>query len=208
MHLAQRCPASSPLTTCLPRGLGLAITKLLLEKFRTAVVALSRSETPELLQLAEAHGQALLHFKCDVSVISSITSTLCAHIGFSTDSSGFEQAIKKAHETFQRIDSIILNAGTLDPLGKITATEVSLDDWRANFEVNFFSLISALRVTVPLLNANETEPKGRVVFVSSGAAVSGIYGWGPYNASKAAMNSLCRCVLLCVILNSALLTKH
>jgi len=28
--------------------------------------------------------------------------------------------------------------------------------------------------------------------VSSGAAVGGVAGWGPYNASKAALNSLCR----------------
>ncbi|KAI0773445.1 short-chain dehydrogenase [Irpex lacteus] len=159
------------------KGIGLAVTKLLLEKFGTAVVAISRSESPELQQLAQAHGQALLHFKCDV-----------------TDSAGFAQAIKTAHDTFQRIDSVILNAGVFDPVGKITTSEISLEAWKANFEVNFFSLISALRVTVPLLNANETDIKGRIIFVSSGAATSGTYGWGPYNASKAAMNSLCRTI--------------
>ena len=31
-----------------------------------------------------------------------------------------------------------------------------------------------------------------MVFVSSGAAVKGLPAWGPYNAGKAAMNSLCR----------------
>ncbi|KAH9179686.1 short-chain dehydrogenase [Lactarius sanguifluus] len=55
-----------------------------------------------------------------------------------------------------------------------------------------------------ILNAGTIEPLaavpslrdspkgGRVVFVSSGAAIGGIAGWGPYNASKAAMNSLNR----------------
>lgn len=114
--------------------------------------------------------------------------------GSSTDNASFEKAIKSAHDTFQRIDSIVLNAGTLDPVGKITTSEISLDAWKTSFDVNFFSLVSALRVCVPLLNANETDVKGRVIFVSSGAATSGTYGWGPYNAGKAAMNSLCRCV--------------
>lgn len=34
------------------------------------------------------------------------------------------------------------------------------------------------------------KSKGRVVFVSSGAAVTGYQGWGAYGASKAAMNHL------------------
>lgn len=33
--------------------------------------------------------------------------------------------------------------------------------------------------------------EGRVVFVSSGAAVTGYQGWGAYGASKAALNHLC-----------------
>lgn len=41
---------------------------------------------------------------------------------------------------------------------------------------------------------NGGDVKGRVIFVSSGAATGNIFGWAPYNASKAAVNGLCRCV--------------
>lgn len=114
------------------------------------------------------------------------------HCGRSTDTAGFEQAIKSAHDTYQRIDSVVFNAGVLDPVGKLTSPELTVDAWKAHFDVNFFSLVSALRVCVPLLHSNGTDISGRVIFVSSGAAVSGLSGWAPYNAGKAAMNSLCR----------------
>ena len=51
----------------------------------------------------------------------------------------------------------------------------------------------ALKVALPALR--ESELGGKVVFVSSGAAIKGTPGWAPYNASKAAMNSLCRRVI-------------
>lgn len=45
------------------------------------------------------------------------------------------------------------------------------------------------------MHMNEGDIKARVIFVSSGSATGNTYGWAPYNASKAAVNSLCRCVL-------------
>ena len=65
--------------------------------------------------------------------------------------------------------------------------------WRSHFDVNFFSLVTALKAA--LLSLRESELGGRVIFVSSGAAVKGNPGFGPYNASKAGMNSLCRQVI-------------
>jgi NAD(P)-dependent dehydrogenase (short-subunit alcohol dehydrogenase family) len=66
----------------IPRGIGLAVTRLLLEKFKVAVVAISRTESSELQQLAQAHGQALLHFSCDVSVSTSpVVSSLSLRAG-------------------------------------------------------------------------------------------------------------------------------
>jgi len=98
-------------------------------------------------------------------------------------------AIVKAKETFHHIDGLVLNAGTLDPLCNI-GDSTPLSAWRSHFEVNFFSLVTALKAALPSLR--ESEFGGRVVFVSSGAAVKGHPGWSPYNASKAAMNSLAR----------------
>jgi len=87
----------------------------------------------------------------------------------------------------------VLNAGTLDPLTRIASPDAAdLDQWRRHFDTNFFSLVSALQVATPLLRESKAPGGARVVFVSSGAAVGGTGGWGPYNAGKAAMNSLAR----------------
>jgi len=87
------------------------------------------------------------------------------------------------------IDGLILNAGTVEPLCRIS-DDTPLDDWKRSFDVNFFSLVTAIKAALPYLR--KSSDSGRVVFVSSGAAVKGMAGWAPYNASKAAMNSLCR----------------
>jgi NAD(P)-dependent dehydrogenase (short-subunit alcohol dehydrogenase family) len=86
------------------------------------------------------------------------------------------------------LDGLVLNAGVLEPLGPIADESIPLALWKSHFDINFFSLIPALRVSLPALRSAQ----GNLVFVSSGASVGGMAGWGPYNASKAALNSLCR----------------
>ncbi|CCM03179.1 uncharacterized protein FIBRA_05301 [Fibroporia radiculosa] len=155
------------------KGLGLAVAKLLLTEFGANVVALSRTESPELAKLRESCGGSLMVLRGDVSD---------AHI--------VEEAVASALKEYGHLDSLILNAAIVAPLGKIASEDVSLDAWKAHFDVNFFSLISALRAALPALRKSELG--GRVVFVSSGSAVKGTASMAPYNASKAAMNSLCR----------------
>lgn len=68
--------------------------------------------------------------------------------------------------------------------------DTPLSAWKNHFDVNFFSLVTALKATLSALR--QSELGGRVVFVSSGAALRGTAAWAPYSAGKAAMNSLCR----------------
>ncbi|KAJ7228589.1 hypothetical protein GGX14DRAFT_613726 [Mycena pura] len=151
------------------KGIGLAITTILLRTFGANVIALSRTRTPQLVALAS---DSLLLVDGDV-----------------TDQAAVVHAVDQGVKKFSSIDGLILNAGTLEPLCRI-GDETSLDQWKNHFDVNFFSLVTALKTTLPALR--KSEHCGRVVFVSSGSAVKGTAGWGPYNASKAAMNSLCR----------------
>lgn len=87
----------------------------------------------------------------------------------------------------------MLNAGILEPLSHISDTgssdQPALQEWKELFDVNFFSVVQTLQFALPYLRK---ESKGRVVFVSSGAATKGYVGWGAYSASKAALNSLCQ----------------
>jgi len=155
------------------RGIGLAITKLLLTEFSANVVTLSRSKTPELVSLQEAHSESLMNLQGSVA-----------------DEAAVKDAVATALSHFKHLDGLILNAGQLEPMGKITSPDIPIDAWKQHFDVNFFSLITAVRAAIPALRASELG--GRIVFISSGAATGGTYAWGPYNASKAAMNSLCR----------------
>lgn len=109
-------------------------------------------------------------------------------VGSSANETSLTDVISTFIKTHNRLDGLVLNAGVLEPLGPIDDDTVSLDAWKSHFDVNFFSLIPALRASLSALRSAQ----GRIVFVSSGAAVGGVAGWGPYNASKAALNSLCR----------------
>ncbi|KAK7061791.1 short-chain dehydrogenase/reductase family protein [Favolaschia claudopus] len=159
------------LVTGASKGIGLAVTTILLRKFKANVVALSRTKTPEILALA-SESNSLVVLEGDV-----------------TDDAAVARAIDQATSTFNGLDGIVLNAATLAPLCRI-GDDTPLENWKTHFDVNFFSLIVALKHSLPALRKSALG--GRVVFVSSGAAVKGTAGWGPYNASKAAMNSLCR----------------
>ncbi|KAJ7754241.1 hypothetical protein DFH07DRAFT_823390 [Mycena maculata] len=151
------------------KGIGLAVTTLLLNKFNANVVALSRTRTKELVALA--------------------SDSLVLVDGDVTDPAAVRDAVAIALEHFSSIDGLVLNAATLAPLCRI-GDDTPIDEWKAHFNVNFFSLVTALKAALPALRKSTSG--GRVVFVSSGAAVKGTAGWGPYNASKSAMNSLCR----------------
>lgn len=153
------------------KGIGLAVTRSLLKEHNACVVTISRTRTPELSQLIQEHKQSLLTLECDI-----------------TDEPALKSAIIRGKDHFGQIDGLILNAATLEPIARIDDADVTLDDWKSHFDINFFSLVTAIRASLPGLR----ESKGRIIFVSSGAATGNMYGWGAYNASKAAMNGLSR----------------
>ncbi|KAF8266855.1 short-chain dehydrogenase [Lactarius quietus] len=173
------------------RGIGLAATSYLLGTFKATVVAISRTRTLELDALAVMHPETLQVVQCDMPVtFRTLASEPLANNPHRTDELAFTAAIQSVLVKHGHLDGLILNAGTMEPLTRIASADTPLDAWRTHFEINVYSLITALKAGVPPLRDN---PKGgRVVFVSSGAAVGGPTGWGPYSASKAAMNSLNR----------------
>ena len=75
----------------------------------------------------------------------------------------------------------------LDPVAKIA--DANVEEWEQAFRTNFFAAVGLVSAALPALRKRGGE--GRVVFVSSGAAVAGYQGWGAYGASKAALNHLC-----------------
>jgi NAD(P)-dependent dehydrogenase (short-subunit alcohol dehydrogenase family) len=50
-----------------------------------------------------------------------------------------ERAVAVANERWGRVDSLIVNHGTLDPVKKVG--ESSVEEWREGFDVNVFSAV-------------------------------------------------------------------
>ena len=87
-----------------------------------------------------------------------------------------------AVKTWDRIDGLIVNHGILNPIKRIANTQA--DEWREAFDVNVFSAVALVKAALPELR----RAKGKIVFTSSGAAISAYSTWGAYGAAKAALN--------------------
>jgi NAD(P)-dependent dehydrogenase (short-subunit alcohol dehydrogenase family) len=87
------------------------------------------------------------------------------------------------HEKFGRLDIFIGNAAVLGPLSPVH--HVLPKEWDKAFTVNVMANVRMVRSLDPLLRAAEA---GRVVFTTSGLGEKAMAYWGPYCATKAALN--------------------
>ena len=90
-------------------------------------------------------------------------------------------------ERFGRLDILVGNAAVLGGLAPLAHVEP--DRWTEALDVNLTANWRLIRAFEPLLRRS---PDGRVIFVTSGAARGAIPYWGPYAASKAALETLVR----------------
>lgn len=90
-------------------------------------------------------------------------------------------------ERFGRLDALVGNAGILGPLSPLGHVEPTA--WDAVMAVNVTANWRLIRALDPLLRRSDA---GRVVFISSGVAALALAYWGPYAASKAALEVLAR----------------
>jgi NAD(P)-dependent dehydrogenase (short-subunit alcohol dehydrogenase family) len=101
-----------------------------------------------------------------------------------TDGASIRSAVEAVLARAGRLDALVNNAG----YGQYgAAEEVTLDQWRAQFEVNFFGTIA---VTQTVLPAMRRARRGTIVNVSSVAGKVAVPFAAPYSASKHAMEAL------------------
>ncbi|RPA91930.1 NAD(P)-binding protein, partial [Choiromyces venosus 120613-1] len=156
------------------RGTGLAILTHLLSPTlspRPRILTISRTTPPALAHLLNLHTSHLVHLPADIS-----------------DPTTAPSAISLALQTWSRIDSLIINHAVLAPVSRVA--DAQLAQWEEAFRTNFFGAVGLVAAALPELRRRG----GRVVFVSSGAAVTAYEGWGCYGASKAALNHFCMTV--------------
>ena len=88
----------------------------------------------------------------------------------------------------ERLDLLVLNASSLGQTPLPPLAEYRAEELRAVLETNTVAPLLLVQRALPALRA----AAGRVVAISSDAAVEGYPGWGGYGASKAALDQLVR----------------
>ncbi len=101
-----------------------------------------------------------------------------------TDGASIRAAVEAALSRAGRLDALVNNAG----YGQYgAAEEVSLDEWRAQFEVNLFGAIAAIQAVLP---AMRRQRSGTIVNVSSVSGRVAVPFAAPYSASKHALEAV------------------
>jgi NAD(P)-dependent dehydrogenase (short-subunit alcohol dehydrogenase family) len=152
------------------RGLGAAAARIA-GQMKANVALMARTEG-DLEIVAEevraAGGQAL---------------PLVGDVGRSADC---KRAIAETVKAFGRIDVLVNNAGMITPISPIAIVDPR--EWGRNWKVNVLGPVMLTQNALPYLR----QCKGRVINVSSGAAVSAIRGWGAFCVAKAGLNHFTR----------------
>lgn len=101
-----------------------------------------------------------------------------------------DRLLAAALEAFGRIDGLLNNAGAPEAA---TLHKQTLDQFRANFEINFFG---SLTPTLPIYRHMRDNGGGRILVSTSTAGLHGVHGMAAYSASKAGLIGLMRVIAL------------
>ncbi|KAK5062680.1 hypothetical protein LTR84_004753 [Exophiala bonariae] len=165
-HRAQNPSSRTILVTGATAGIGLAIAKYLLRSEAKHLLVLAGRNNDVLIDLQTKNPDRVVTTAGDMSDLDYVKSII----------SGLQLAGK--------LDGMILNHGTLGSCQRIGGVEA--EDWEKTFRINVTSLVVLIQSSLPLLRSAQ----GKVVFTSSGAAVTAYTSWGAYGATKAAVNHL------------------
>jgi NAD(P)-dependent dehydrogenase (short-subunit alcohol dehydrogenase family) len=84
-----------------------------------------------------------------------------------------------------RLDALVNNASVLGPSPQPPLAQYPLAELKRVYKVNVFAPLALIQLALPLL-----PPGGRIVNITSDAAVEPYAGWGGYGSSKAALEQL------------------
>jgi NAD(P)-dependent dehydrogenase (short-subunit alcohol dehydrogenase family) len=102
------------------------------------------------------------------------------------------QALMKAVGELGGLDLLVNNASVLGPSPQPALAEYPLEVLRHVFEVNTLAPLALIQLALPALRASAGTGGGRIVNITSDAAVEAYDGWGGYGSSKAALEQLTR----------------
>lgn len=156
------------------RGLGLAVAQDAATLGANVVMfARSADRLAQEAQYIRDAGGAALAISGDISQLAD-----CRHL------------VEKTLSNFGHIDSLVHNAGVLEPLAPIAEADIGL--WQQSLMTNLLGPMMLTQVALPHLRQN----RGRVIHVSSGAATYAIPGWSAYCVSKGGLNQFSRALAI------------
>jgi NAD(P)-dependent dehydrogenase (short-subunit alcohol dehydrogenase family) len=147
------------------RGLGEALSQSA-ANLGANVVLNSRSilDLDRLVREIEDNGGKAVAVQGDVSLVQD-----CQRI------------VEKTVESYGRIDALVNNAATVEPIALIASTDPA--EWERSWAVNVFGPMVLTQAALPYLR----ESNGRVINISSGAAERAIAGAAGYCVTKGAL---------------------
>jgi NAD(P)-dependent dehydrogenase (short-subunit alcohol dehydrogenase family) len=166
------------LVTGANRGIGLALTKVLLANGDAVIAACRRpEESGELKQLRLLHPEAIDLVKCAVDCEEEVVEAAAA-----------------SRTRHQKLDVIVNNAGIMPERGDESILKIDLELFRQAFDTNTLAAARVIRAFYPML-AKSARP--RILNVSSGlgsVSTKDDHGYYAYSISKAALNMLTRMI--------------
>jgi NAD(P)-dependent dehydrogenase (short-subunit alcohol dehydrogenase family) len=152
------------------RGMGAWIAKWISKAGANVIItARSSKELQALEKKIRADGGSAMHISGDVS-----------------DPKACLEVVKKAMKQFGRIDALVNNAGVVEPVSKVS--ECDPEQFRENIMINLVGPFYMMHEALLALR----ESKGRVINVSSGAAIRPVASWSAYCSAKSGLTHLTR----------------
>jgi len=165
--MAGRFKDKVALITGASSGIGAAVARQLAREGASVALLARRAERLEMVrkEIEDAGGAS-------VACVADVTND-----------ASLNAAVSKVVQKYGRLDIVLANAGSgiSGPIYKL-----DVDDFRRQFESNFFGVLNTIYATLPYLK----ESRGQLGLVGSVAGLIGTPDSSPYNASKFAIVGL------------------
>lgn len=137
------------------------------------------------LALNARSAEALEKVRSECQQLGSEAIAVAGDVG---DLAVCQKLVTAATDRWGRLDAVINNAAVIEPIG--IYTQVDMEAWSRAMQINLVGPLYLARLGAPWL----MQSKGKVVNVSTGAAVHPLAAWSAYCASKAGLHHLTRCM--------------
>ncbi|MGL6200559.1 MAG: SDR family NAD(P)-dependent oxidoreductase [Lachnospiraceae bacterium] len=150
-------------------GIGLEMVKQFIND--NCCVAVLDININNLDSIIKEYPNNLLPFVCDIS-----------------DDASVKKCVEAIFLAWGRIDYAIHNACkcTFNSLEKTDETT-----FREVFDINYYGAVHLAKAVIPIMKGQD---KGKILFTSSGVGIMGFSNISPYASSKAAIESLAKCL--------------